>query len=147
MQLPIYNTTVRRDFEILETFEAGLVLTGSEVKSLRNGHATINEAFIVFEDGALYLVKAYIAPYQLKNQVGYNPYQHRKLLVSKKQIRDLIHKKSEKGLTLVPISLYNKGRLIKLQLGLVRGLKKHDKREVLKKRDAKREIDQLMKRG
>lgn len=134
------------NYELLEKYEAGLALLGHEVKSVRLGHASVNESFIVIEDGDLYLVKAYIPPYQVKNTPpSYDPYRKRKLLVTKKEMREVVKRKSEAGLTLIPLSLYNKGRFLKLQFALARGKKKHDKRETLKKRDAKREIDRVMK--
>lgn len=141
----ISNTKAGFNYELLDTMEAGLQLLGPEVKSLRAGHATISEAFIVNEGNELFLMKSYIAPYQIKNQVGYDPYRKRKLLISKKQITELARRKTEAGLTLIPISLYDTRGLIKLSFALARGKKKHDKREVLKKRDAKREIDRMMK--
>lgn len=142
---PIQNTKAGFNYEILDTFEAGLVLLGSEVKALRLGHATISESFIIIEEGELFLVKAYIAPYQLKNQVGYDPYRKRKILISKKEFRMLEQRKQEAGLTLIPLSLYDKGRFLKLQFALARGKNKIDKRNTIKDRDAKREIGRLMK--
>lgn len=141
----IANTKAGFNYEFLETIEAGLSLLGSEVKSLRKGHASISESFIINDGNELFLVKAYIAPYQLKNQVGYDPYRRRKLLVSKKQIADLSRSKNEAGLTIIPLALYDSHGLIKLQFALARGKKKHDKRQDLKKRDADRDIARLMK--
>ncbi len=141
----VQNTKAGFHYETLETFEAGLVLLGPEVKSLRLGHATISESFIVLEDGELFLVKAYIAPYQLKNQVGYDSYRKRKLLISKKQRDQLLQRKKESGLTLIPLALYDKGRFLKLQFALAKGKQKHDKRNAIKDRDAKRELGRLMK--
>ncbi len=147
MQPYIVNSKAGFNYETLETYEAGLQLLGYEVKSLRLGHASIGESFIVNEDGELYLVKAYIPPYQIKNTPpSYDPYRKRKLLVSKKELRDLARRKQEAGLTLIPLSLYNKGRFLKLQFALARGKQKHDKRNTIKDRDAKREIARLMKR-
>ena len=143
----ITNSKAGFNYETLETYEAGLQLLGHEVKSLRLGHASIGEAFIVNEDDELYLVKAYIPPYQVKNTPpSYDPYRKRKLLVSKKELRKLAQRKSEAGLTLIPLSLYSKGRFLKLQFALARGKQKHDKRNTIKDRDAKREIGRLMKR-
>lgn len=142
----ITNSKAGFHYETLETYEAGLQLLGHEVKSLRLGHASIGEAFIINEDGELYLVKAYIPPYQIKNTPpSYDPYRKRKLLVSKKQLLEFSRKKSEAGLTLIPLSLYSKGRFLKLQFALARGKQKHDKRNTIKDRDAKREIGRLMK--
>ena len=143
---PINNSKASFNYETLDTYEAGLSLLGHEVKSLRLGHASIGESFVVIEDGELYLVKSYIAPYQMKNTApSYDPYRRRKLLLRKAEIKQLINRKSEAGLTLIPLSLYDKGGLLKLKIALARGLKKHDKREVINRRDAKREIDRVMK--
>lgn len=141
----ITNSKAGFNYETLETYEAGLVLLGPEVKAVQLGHVTISESFIVIEDSALYLVKAYIAPYQIKNQVGYDPYRKRKLLISKKEFFELSQKKKESGLTLIPLSMYTKGRFLKLQFALARGKQKHDKRNMIKDRDAKRDIARLMK--
>lgn len=134
------------NYETLETFEAGLQLLGHEVKALRLGHASIGESFIVVDGGELYLVKAYIAPYQVKNTSGsHDTYRRRKLLVKRKEITRLVQRKLEAGLTLIPLSLYDKGGFLKLQFALARGKKKHDKRNTIKDRDAKREMDRVMK--
>jgi SsrA-binding protein len=142
----LVNKQATWNYETLETFEAGLSLLGGEVKSLRLGHASINESFIVIEEGELFLIKAYIPPYQIKNSSpAYDPYRKRKLLITKKEFRNIARRKTEAGLTLIPISLYDKNGFLKLQIALARGLKKHDKRNVLKDRDAKREIGRMMK--
>ena len=141
----ITNSKAGFNYETLETYEAGLVLLGAEVKSLRLGHSTISESFIVVEDGEMYLVKAYIAPYQLKNQVGYDPYRKRKILISKKESREIAQRRNEAGLTLIPLSLYDKRGFLKLQFALARGKNRQDKRNTIKDRDAKREMGRLMK--
>lgn len=141
----IVNSKSSFNYEILDTYEAGLVLQGSEVKSIRAGHATINDAFIGIENNELFLLKAHIAPYQIKNQIGYDPYHARKLLISKKQFFELARRKNEVGLTLIPLALYDTHGLIKLSFALARGKKKRDKRETIKRRDAKREMDRVMK--
>lgn len=142
----IVNTKAGFSYETLETYEAGLQLLGHEVKSLRLGHASIGESFIIIENNELYIVKAYIAPYQVKNTAGsHNPYRKRKLLVKKSQLRSLVARKQEAGLTLVPLSLYDKHGLLKLQFALARGKKLHDKRNTIKDRDAKREMGRMMK--
>jgi SsrA-binding protein len=140
------NKKVGLNYEILETISAGIVLTGAEVKSLRQNHGTINDSFVVFQDGVLVLAKAFIPPYQVKNTSGaYDPYHARKLLLNKSEIQKFLRKKSEAGLTLVPLKVYTENRKIKVLLGLVRGKNKHDKRETIKKRDANREIQRLLK--
>ncbi len=140
------NKKINLSYDILETISAGIILTGSEVKSLRNNHGSINDSFVVFKDDSLTLVKAFIPPYQVKNTPpSYDPYQTRKLLLNKKEINAWFRKKSEAGLTIVPIRMYTENRKIKVLLGLARGKNKHDKREDIKKRDADREINRLMK--
>lgn len=140
------NKHVYSSYEILDTVSAGIVLSGGEVKSLRQNHGTINDSFVVFQDGGLSLVKAFIPPYQMKNTApSYDPYRARKLLMNKMEINQWFRKKSEAGLTLVPIKMYTENRKIKVLIGLARGKNKHDKREALKKRDANREINRLLK--
>lgn len=140
------NKKVSLSYEILETFSAGIVLTGAEVKSLRKNHGSIGESFVVFQDNALTLVKAFIPPYQIKNAPpSYDPYRARKLLLNKKEIEYFFRKKSESGLTIIPLKIYTDGTKIKILIGLVRGKNKHDKRETLKKRDSDREIQRLLK--
>lgn len=140
------NKNIYRSYEILDTLSVGIVLSGAEVKSLRRNHGTINDAFVVFQDGTLQLVKAFIPPYQVKNTPpSYDPYRARKLLLNKKEIMEWFRKKSEAGLTIVPIKMYTENRKIKVLIGLVRGKNKHDKREDIKKRDADREIHRLLK--
>ncbi|MEK7565332.1 MAG: SsrA-binding protein SmpB [Patescibacteria group bacterium] len=134
------------NYDILEKFEAGLVLLGGEVKSIRNNHYSLQGAYIVVEDEEAWLVKAMVAPYQPKNMVaGYNPERKRKLLLNKKELQYLQGKTKEKGLTIVPLKVYNKHGQIKLEIGLAKGKSKGDKREVLKKRIAERDIARELK--
>lgn len=140
------NKFVRSNYEILETLEAGLVLHGFEVKSLREKHGSLKEAYVTIDNNEAYLVGAHIPAYQPNNTpADFDPYRRRKLLLSKSQIKDLLQRTSTQGLTVVPISLYNKERSLKLEIGVGRGKKKHDKREDLKKRDDQRDIDRAMK--
>ena len=140
------NKHVYRSYDIIDTITAGIVLSGSEVKTLRQNHGTINDSFVVFQDGALSLVKAFIPPYQVKNTgLSYDPYRARKLLLNKTEINNWFQKKSEAGLTIVPIKMYTENRKIKVLVGLARGKNKHDKRETIKTRDANREINRLLK--
>lgn len=142
----VANTKAGFGYEILDTYEAGLQLLGHEVKSLRLGHASIGEAFIIIDNNELFLVKAYIAPYQVKNTPGtHDPYRKRKLLIKKKEYAQITQRKMEAGLTLIPLSLYDRNGFLKLQFALARGKKKHDKRNTIKDRDAQREIGRLMK--
>jgi SsrA-binding protein len=140
------NKHVYRSYDILDTLTAGIVLSGAEVKSLRQNHGTINDSFVVFQDGALTLVKAFIPPYQAKNtSPAYDPYHPRKLLLNQSEINNWFRKKSEVGLTIVPIKMYTENRKIKILIGLARGKNKRDKREAIKARDADREIQRLLK--
>lgn len=140
------NKKVYLSYDILDTISAGIVLSGAEVKSLRKNHGSINDSFVVFKDNSLSLVKAFIPPYQIKNTPpSYDPYQARKLLLNKTEINEWFRKKSEAGLTIVPIRMYTENRKIKVLIGLARGKNKHDKRETIKSRDANREIQRLLK--
>jgi len=140
------NRKARFDYEILETFEAGLVLSGAEVKSIKNGRMNLTGSYINFHNGELYLIGAFIAPYQPKNQpADYDPSRSRKLLLRKKEIVSLIGKIKPRGLTLIPLKAYNKGRRIKLEFAVARGKKQYDKREVIAKREAARKIERELK--
>jgi len=137
---------IRLKYEILEEFEAGLELFGYEVKSLRNKQGSLDGSHITVRGNEVFLVGAFIPPYQQVNTPeSYNPYRNRRLLLNKKEIARLADKEKERGLTLVPISLYNKGRVIKARIAVVRGKKKHDKRETIKKRDTDRDIQRSFK--
>jgi SsrA-binding protein len=135
------NKRARFEYEILETFEAGLLLTGPEVKSIRAGQCSLSGSFVTFHGAIPHLTNAHIAPYAfaVKNE-QYNPTQSRRLLLKKNEIAYLRGKLQEKGLTAVPLSLYTKDRYIKLEVGLARGKKTHDKRATIKKREVDREI-------
>ena len=134
------------DYEIIEKFEAGLVLSGAEVKSIKNGRMNLTGSYVNFHNGAPYLIGAFIAPYQPKNQPeGYDPYNSRKLLLTKNEIKYMAGKVNERGLTLVPIKVYNKGRRIKLELAIAKGKKQYDKRASISKREAKRKIERELK--
>jgi SsrA-binding protein len=140
------NKKAHFDYEILDTFEAGLVLAGYEVKSLKLGNAKLEGAHVLIRGGEAYLVNSSIAPYQPANMPkDYEPQRVRKLLLSKKELKELEQKSEQAGLTIVPIRLYNAGRKLKLEIGIGRGKKKSDKRETLKARDNKRVIDRILK--
>src|SRR3990167_5331511 len=141
------NRKARFNYEILETFEAGLVLFGSEVKSIKNGLMNLAGCYINIHDGELYLIGASIAPYQPKNQpADYDPARSRKLLLHKKEIMSLLGKIQQKGLTLVPLKVYNKGRRIKLEFALARGKKQYDRRADIAKKEAKRKIGRALRK-
>lgn len=142
----IRNKKATFDYEILEKFEAGVVLHGYEVKAIRTGKASLVGAYVIFKEDGAYLKGATVSYYQEANTPdSYNPERDRKLLLSRKELAKLNKELNTAGLTVVPISLYNKKSKIKLEIALVRGKKKEDKRETLKKRDTKRAIDRILK--
>lgn len=137
----------RFDFEILETLEAGIVLAGHEVKSLRAHQGKLEGSHVIVRGAEAFLVGASIPPFQPKNAPkGYEPERVRKLLLSVKEIKELSNKSDARGLTIVPLSMYNKGRLVKVSLGVARGKKKADKRASIQKRDTERDINRELKR-
>ena len=134
------------DYEILEKFEAGLVLIGQEVKSIRNGKINLSGSYVVFKNNEPNLIGAKIPPYQVKNApADYNSERLRKLLLNKKEIDYLAGKVNEKGFSLIPLKVYDKGGRIKLEFGLAKGKKKFNKKETIQKRDVKRDIDRELK--
>ena len=135
----VLNRRARFNYEITETVEAGISLVGTEVKSIREGKANIQEAYGDIRDGEAYLVGAHISPYDQGNRFNHEPLRDRKLLLHAREIKRLSGKVAEKGLTLVPMRLYLKGRRIKLELGVGKGKKLHDKREDIRKKDQERE--------
>ena len=142
----IDNRKAHFNYEVEETFEAGIELAGFEVKSIKNGHGTINSAFVIVRGGEAYIMGMHIPPYQPNNtDPGYDPDRTRRLLLSKKEIKKLADKDSTKGLTLIPLSLYSKGRYIKVSIAVARGKRVYDKRETIKKRETDREISREYK--
>lgn len=142
----VENKKAYLNYEILEEFEAGLELLGHEVKSLRAGQGKLEGSHVIVRSGEAYIVGAHIPTYQPKNTPQeYDPERSRKLLLTKKEIVQLGQHEGQKGLTIVPLKVYNKGRSLKVLLGVARGRKKYDKRAVLKERDTKREIDRTLK--
>ena len=134
------------DYEIIEIFEAGLVLLGAEVKSIKGGRMNLTGSYVNFHNGEPYLIGAFIAPYQPKNQPSdYDPYRSRKLLLKKSEIAYMAGKVKQRGLTLTPIKVYNKGRRIKLEFAIAKGKKQYDKRETISKREAARKIERELK--
>ncbi len=134
------------DYEVLKKFEAGILLHGFEVKAILSGLLNLRGSYISARNEEFFLVGASISPYQTKNTPkDYNQQRPRKLLLNRKEIDYLIGKIAEKGLTLVPISVYTKGRLIKLEFALTRSQKKFEKREKIKKRDFKRSAERILK--
>lgn len=141
MKTVAVNKTVSHDYLILETFEAGLALVGSEVKSVRDGRISLKESFAEVRDGEVFLVKCHISPYEAANIFNHDPLRERKLLLHRREIRRLTGKTQERGMTLVPTKvLINDRGKIKIELALVRGKRQYEKREAIKKRDTDREI-------
>lgn len=133
------NRKAHFDYEILETYEAGIELLGFEVKSLRKGQGSLEGAYVLVRGGEAYVTNMFIPPYQEKNTPAeYEPRRNRRLILGKKEIRELAE--ADKGLTIVPISVYNKGSLLKVSIGVVRGKKQFDKRASIKKRETEREV-------
>ena len=148
MSIVIKNKRAYFDYQILEKFEAGIALTGSEVKSIKTGHISLKGAFVTLKGQELYLINATIPAYQPQNAPSnYDKERARKLLLKKTEIKYLIGKTKEKGLTLIPLKMYTKRGKIKIEIGLAKNKKKVDKRELIKKRDTEREIRRSLKWG
>ncbi len=139
------NRKAYHDYTVLETFEAGIALLGSEIKSVRDSHVSLGEAYVRLEGGELWLVGAHIARYEAASYMGHEPTRRRKLLMHRKQIRQLASSLQEKGLTLVPLRLYVKGRTAKLEIGLGKGKKMYNKKETIKRREEEREVERTFK--
>lgn len=142
----VHNRKARFDYEILDKYEGGIELLGPEVKSVRGGQILLDGAFVIIRGGEAYLINANIPAYQPKNAPkDYDPTRNRKILLTKKELTELTKSEKNKSLTIIPLSLYNKGKKIKIQIALVKGKKKHDKRESIKKRETDREVRREMK--
>ena len=142
----IQNKKAYFNYEILEKIEAGIELLGFEVKSLKGGQGSLEGSYVVIRGREAFVVNMQIPPYQPANTPkDYEPTRTRRLLVTKKEIERLSKEENQKGLTIVPISVYNKGRKLKLEIAVVRGKKKYDKRETIKKRDTEREMRRDLK--
>jgi SsrA-binding protein len=140
------NRRARHDYDLLERVEAGLVLTGTEVKSLREGHANLQRAFADVRDGEIWLVGSHIASYEQGSIGAHEPDRDRKLLLNRDEIDSLASQVGERGLTLVPTKLYFKGGRAKVELALARGKETRDRRREIATRDAQREIERAMRR-
>jgi len=142
----IEHKKARFDYETLEEFEAGIELLGHEVKSLRGKHGKLEGSHVIVRGGEAYIVGMSIPPYQPANvDKEYDPERSRRLLLTKKELATISAAEGQKGLTIVPISVYNKGQKLKVRIAVARGRKKYDKRDVLKKRDTKRDIERTLK--
>lgn len=142
----ITNRKANFNYEITEKIPAGLELFGFEVKSVRKGQGSLEGSYVTVRGGEAYIIGSFIPPYQETNTPkDYDPYRNRKLLLKKSEIKRLAEIEGEKGLTIVPISVYNNGKFLKVDLGIAKGKKKFDKRDVIKKRETDRDIDREMK--
>lgn len=141
----IRNRKARHEFQVEETYEAGIVLKGTEVKSLRAGKASLNEAFAYISNGEIWLKNMYIKPYEHGSYNNHDERRERKLLLKRKEIHEIDKAISQKGKTVVPLKLYFKGGYAKLLIGLATGKKKYDKREDIKEKDVRRELDRKVK--
>jgi SsrA-binding protein len=142
----VRNRKARYNYQITETIEAGIELRGSEVKSLRNGKVQMADAYALVEQGQVLLKNLHISPYEQTGTVGHDPIRTRRLLLHKREIRKLKAKTEQQGLTLIPLSIYFKGKHAKVELGLAVGRKKYDKREAIAKAEADRRMKQATKR-
>jgi SsrA-binding protein len=139
------NRKAFHDFHLMETFEAGLVLLGTEVKAIREGRVNLRDSFARVEDGEVFLYNVHISPYSHRGYADHEPLRRRKLLLHKEEIRKLIGKTVEKGMTLVPVRLYFKDGRVKVAVSLAKGKKDYDKRETIKRREADRETRAAVK--
>ncbi len=139
------NRKARHDYEIIETIEAGIALTGTEIKSVRAGSVSLKEGFAVITAGEVWLMEVYIAPYAHGHRYNPDPRRPRKLLLHRREISRLQGKLAEKGWTLVPLRMYLKNNRAKVELALVRGKRKYDKRREIAKKDAARDLQRAMK--
>lgn len=140
------NRRARRDYDILDTYECGVALTGSEVKSLRAGQVQLKDAYAEVRGGELWLEHLHISPYQFAREGGHEPERRRKLLLRRREIDTLIGKVNEQGLTLIPISVYFVRGLAKVELALAKGRRRYDKRQKLREREQRREMDRARSR-
>lgn len=141
----VTNKKAFHDYFILERIEAGIVLLGTEVKSLRQGHANLKDSYARISEGEVYLIDCHISPYPCGGYFNHEPKRPRKLLLKKKEIKKFLGKMTEKGMTLIPIRIYFKNGLAKVEIGIAKGKKQYDKREAFRKKEEKREIERAFK--
>ena len=139
------NPVARHNYNIEETIEAGIVLTGTEIKSIRQGKVNLKESYAAIKNGEVFIYSMHISPYEQGNIFNKDPLRDRKLLLNRREINKLIGKIQTKGYSLVPISLYFKGSVVKVELGVGKGKKLFDKREDIAKKDAQRRIERALK--
>ncbi|MBN1984173.1 MAG: SsrA-binding protein SmpB [Chitinivibrionales bacterium] len=139
------NKKAYHDYEILEKFETGIALRGTEVKSIRAGHVSLSDSFAFFKNGEIFIHHFHISPFEFANRFNHDPYRNRKLLLHKRQIQQVILQVERKGLTLIPLSVYFKNEWVKVELGLCKGLKKYDKRDKIASEETKKRLARIMK--
>ena len=139
------NPTARHNYEILDTFEAGIVLTGTEIKSIRNGKVNIKDTYVIIKNGEAYILGMHISPYEQGNIYNKDPLRDRKLLLHKREIFKLYGMIKQKGVSLIPLELYFRGSKVKVEIGIGKGKKLYDKREDMAKKDAERQIQRGFK--
>ena len=139
------NRKARHEYQFLDSYEAGLVLQGSEIKSIRAGRVSLQEGFVLFEDGEAWLVNVHIAPYDPAHRQNHEPRRRRKLLLHRREIERLQAGTQEKGFTVVPVRLYLKEGRAKVEIALAKGKRQYDKRQTIAKRDSKRQIERAIK--
>ncbi len=139
------NRRARHDYHVLESFEAGIELRGTEVKSLRDGRVNFKDSYVDVAGGELHLVGAHISPYEQGNIYNHDPERSRRLLMHKREILRLASQVAEKGLTVIPLRMYFKHGIVKVEIGLCRGKKLHDKRESVKEQEAKRDMERYIR--
>lgn len=145
MKIVAQNRKAFHDYSIEETIEAGMVLTGTEVKSLRDGKANLKDSYVLVKDGEVFLLNCHISPYTHGNIMNHDPVRTRKLLLHKKEIERIHGKAAQKGYSLIPLKIYFKDSHAKIEIGLARGKKQYEKRDAIKKKEADREIERALK--
>jgi SsrA-binding protein len=145
MKIVCQNRKAFHDYSIEETFEAGIQLVGTEVKSLRDGRANLKDSYVLVKNTELFLLSCHISPYSHGNIMNHDPLRTRKLLMHRKEIERIGGKMQQKGFTLIPLKIYFKGPFVKIEIGLAKGKRTYEKRESIKEREAKRDIERAMK--
>jgi len=145
MKIIAKNKKAYHEYDILETFEAGIALQGTEVKSVKNGQINLRDAYVKIKNEEALLINCHIAHYEQGNRANHEETRTRKLLLHKKEILKLLSKVNEQGLSIIPLKIYLKGNYVKLEIGLARGKKKYDKRETLKRKEQEREAQRALK--
>jgi len=146
MKVISVNRKAYHDYFIYETWEAGLVLTGSEIKSIRDGRVNLRDSYVTIKDDEAWLIGAHISPYPQANRQNHDPRRDRKLLLHRREIDRLRGKVQEKGFTIIPLRLYLKNNVAKVEIALARGKKKYDKRQAIAKKEAQREMERALKK-